>query len=77
MSEDLVNAPNHYHKGGVDVLTFVDGKLSSERIAGFYQINILKYVTRYQEKNGIEDLQKAEFYLKKLIELESENNEHK
>lgn len=77
IQEDIVNTPNHYHKGGVDVLTFVDGKLSSERIAGFYQINILKYVTRYKEKNGIEDLNKAEFYLKKLIELENKNNEHK
>lgn len=74
MSEDLVNKPNHYHKGGVDVLSFVDGKLSSERIAGFYQINILKYTTRYKDKNGVEDLKKAEFYLKKLIELENKND---
>jgi hypothetical protein len=69
--EDIINKPNHYHKGGTDVLSFVDGKLDRERIAGFHQINVLKYVTRYKEKNGLEDLQKAMFYLKALIDLES------
>jgi len=63
--------PNHYHKGGIDLLTFIDKKLSKERKAGFYQINILKYLTRYQDKNGVEDLKKAQYYLNKLIELES------
>lgn len=70
VKEDVVNKPSHYHKGGIDLLTYVDGKLSKERIAGFYQMNILKYVARYTEKNGVQDLEKAEFYLKKLIELE-------
>jgi len=72
---DIINKPNHYHKGGIDVLGFVEGKLSAERKAGFYQINILKYVTRYAEKNGVEDLKKARFYLEKLIELEGETND--
>ena len=34
---------------------------------GFLEGNIIKYVTRYKEKNGIEDLHKAEWYLAKLI----------
>ena len=68
--EDNINSPSHYHKGGIDVIGFCKGKLSEERQAGFFQMNILKYVTRYTEKNGIEDLEKARFYLDKLIELE-------
>lgn len=68
--EDIINKPSHYHKGGVDVIGFVEGKLSEERLAGFYQINVLKYVTRYQDKNNLEDLKKAQFYLNKLIDLE-------
>ena len=34
----------------------------------FCQGNVVKYVTRFKFKNGLEDLKKAEFYIKKLIE---------
>ena len=34
----------------------------------FFQGNIIKYVSRYKEKGGIEDLRKAQHYLEKLIE---------
>jgi hypothetical protein len=33
----------------------------------FIEGNIVKYVSRYKDKNGIEDLQKAKWYLEKLI----------
>ena len=36
---------------------------------GFFEGNIVKYVTRYQRKNGIKDLEKAKHFLEKLIEL--------
>ncbi len=35
----------------------------------FIEGNIIKYVCRYKQKNGVEDLQKAKEYLNKLIEL--------
>lgn len=38
---------------------------------GFLAGNIVKYVTRYQQKNGVEDLKKARHYIDLLIELES------
>lgn len=37
----------------------------------FLQGNVIKYVTRYKDKNGVEDLHKAVHYLEKLIEVES------
>ena len=37
---------------------------------GFLEGNIVKYITRYKEKGGVVDLQKAKHYLEKLIELE-------
>lgn len=40
----------------------------------FFAGNIVKYILRYQFKNGLEDLQKAEHYIKKLIELEKDKN---
>lgn len=36
---------------------------------GFFEGNIIKYVSRYKEKGGIEDLKKAQHYLEKLIEI--------
>ena len=36
---------------------------------GYLEGNIIKYVTRYKQKNGIEDLRKAQHYLEKLIEV--------
>lgn len=38
---------------------------------GFFEGNVLKYITRWQSKNGIEDLKKARHYLDLLIDLES------
>lgn len=35
---------------------------------GYMEGNIIKYVTRYKEKGGVEDLKKARHYLDKLIE---------
>lgn len=37
---------------------------------GFLEGNIIKYVSRYNIKNGVEDLKKAKHYLEKLIERE-------
>ena len=38
---------------------------------GFCVGNVIKYVSRYKEKNGIQDLEKARHYLDILIQLES------
>ena len=38
---------------------------------GFFEGNVLKYISRWKQKNGIADLQKAKHYIDLLIELES------
>lgn len=62
--------PEHYERNGIDVLDFADMQFSKEENKGFYRINILKYVTRYDRKGGLSDLKKAADYLKLLIDLE-------
>lgn len=62
----------HYNRNGIDVIKFSELQFGKDELKGFYRINVLKYVTRYDRKNGIEDLRKAEVYLAKLIELEGE-----
>ena len=39
----------------------------------YLQGNVIKYVTRYKDKNGVEDLQKAKHYIDLLIELEDKD----
>ena len=54
-----------YYGTGIDVIEFcLRNNLT------FMQGNVIKYVTRYKEKNGIEDLQKAKEYIDRLIEFE-------
>ena len=57
--------PSYYHKGKVDTIKFC-----LENDLDFLQGNIVKYVVRYKEKNGLEDLNKAKEYLDRLIESE-------
>lgn len=68
---DNVNKPSHYHTGNIDVIKFSEENFSNEELKGFCRINAIKYITRYDKKNGIEDLDKAIFYINKLKELES------
>lgn len=70
---NTIDKPAHYHMNGIDVIGFSELQFSADELKGFYRINVLKYVTRFDRKNGLEDLKKAEFYLKKLIEMEDKN----
>ena len=42
---------------------------------GFLAGNVIKYVFRFKRKNGKEDLQKAEWYLSKLMEVQEDNEQ--
>ena len=60
--------PTHYNKG-IEMWYYAHShKLD------FFEGNVVKYVTRWKQKNGIEDLKKAKQYLDKLIELNESNN---
>jgi hypothetical protein len=67
-SKERVIHPNHYNKG-VEMWDYAyTHKLD------FFEGNIVKYITRWKDKNGVEDLKKARQYLDKLIELNESNN---
>ena len=71
---DNVNCPKHYCKGGVESIDFVRAAVSN--LSGFEAVcvaNIIKYMWRYKEKNGLEDVMKAAKYLEWLQE-EVKNN---
>ena len=43
---------------------------------GFFEGNVIKYVTRWRDKGGLADLRKARHYLDMLIELESNDGQN-
>ena len=74
---DDINFPAHYHKGGIDVIGFAEKQFSVEESRGFYRISALKYITRFQDKGApVKDLNKAKFFINKLIELEEMEDEN-
>ena len=65
--------PPYYHKGSYDVIEFCN-----KYEIGFVTGNIIKYLVRYKNKNGIEDLKKAKEYLnRRYIENLIIDNEDK
>ena len=59
---DNIN-PEHYTQG-IECIDYITSKNMS-----FLEGNVIKYVTRYKMKNGLEDLKKAQWYLNRLIEI--------
>ena len=68
---NMVDNPPHYNQAGIECLDAIEAA-TGEGYEFYLQGNILKYLWRYRYKNGLEDLKKAEFYLKRLIEVEKE-----
>ena len=64
---DNVNHPKHYLKGGLECIQVVKAQLTSEQYEGYLYGNVIKYMWRWKEKNGLEDLRKANHYLDWLI----------
>lgn len=76
---DKVNHPDHYKsETGMEVIDVIEAfTFDLKGIEATDTGNILKYICRWKKKNGLEDLKKAEWYLKHLIDhvekLEKEN----
>lgn len=71
--KDIINHPEHYTKGGIEVREFIDSwKLD------FNSGNVIKYVVRAPYKGTeLQDLKKAQNYLNHLIELKEKEEANK
>ena len=69
---DMVNHPSHYTQGGIECIDALKAAtVSKTGIEAVCTANVIKYLWRYEEKNGIEDVKKARWYIDRLIkELE-------
>lgn len=60
-------SPQHYKLGGIETIDYIKAKTSKEQFQGYLIGNVIKYISRFENKNGVEDLEKAKWYLDKLI----------
>ena len=72
---DAIN-PQHYQKGGVECIDAIEASMTEEAFKGFLKGNCIKYLYRYENKNGAEDLKKAQWYLSRLLTV-LDNNQDK
>ena len=70
---DNVNSPKHYLKGGLECIQVIKAQLTPEQYKGYLYGNVLKYMWRWPDKNGLEDLRKAAHYLMWLQEEVKKN----
>jgi Cdc6-like AAA superfamily ATPase len=65
-SELLLNVANsqHYKGFAIEPIQYIEANN-----LGFHEGNIIKYVSRWRQKDGLADLRKAKFYIERLIEL--------
>lgn len=71
---DNVNHPSHYTQGGVECIEAL--KSATSNLMGIEAVctaNAIKYLWRWKEKNGVEDLNKAKWYIDYLINLSVKN----
>ena len=72
---DKVNHPAHYTQGGIECIEAIRAA-TGEGFPDYCRGNVIKYIWRYAQKNGVEDLKKAAVYLQWMIDyLEEKTND--
>jgi hypothetical protein len=71
LQEDKVNHPSHYKdQGSIECIEAIESQLTPEEYQGYLRGNCVKYLWRWKNKGGVEDLKKTRWYLDRLIETE-------
>lgn len=74
-AKDNVNHPSHYTQGKVECIDALESAtIGKSGIEAVCVANVIKYLWRYEEKNGLEDVKKAKFYLNRLLTTLENNN---
>ena len=68
-ASEAVEHPAHYNAGGIECIDAIEAALACQRepVQAFLTGQVLKYLWRWPLKGGVEDLEKARFYLERLI----------
>lgn len=71
---DSVHHPKHYETyiDGLETIDIIYAALGPELFKGYCRGNVLKYLLRADQKNGVEDLEKAAVYLDWEIQVKKQ-----
>lgn len=71
LDDDPVNPAHYmsYYKDGIDCITAMKHAFGEEAVQHFCITNVFKYIWRHMSKNGMQDIEKAVWYLNKYLEL--------
>ena len=69
---DMVNHPKHYTSGtlGIEVINTMEMCSTEDEFMGYLRCNALKYISRFENKNGLEDVKKCAWYVKKYLTVQ-------
>lgn len=71
MTKNNVDHPAHYTVGKVECIDALESATAGlSGIDAVCVANVIKYLWRFKHKNGVEDLEKARWYLNKLISVQ-------
>ena len=68
LTHNPVEHPSHYCQGGIECIKAIEAAMPPEGFQDYCKGNVLKYIWRWRDKAGVEDLKKAKVYLEWLIE---------
>ena len=71
-TNDTVNHPSHYTQGGIECIDAIRASMTADGFCDYCKGNIIKYIWRWRDKGGVEDLRKASVYLDWLINAADE-----
>ena len=73
---DNVNHPAHYEAStSIECIEAMELMFGEQAVYDFCLCNAYKYIWRHKNKNGLEDLDKAEWYLNKASEMQEHADE--
>ncbi len=64
---DAVNHPSHYTSGKIECIDAIESALTPEEFRGYLKGNTLKYTWRERNKGGDESMEKAKWYIDRLL----------
>lgn len=68
--EDVVNHPSHYASScSIECIDAMECMFGTDKLISFCLMNTFKYIWRFKNKNGSEDLEKARWYLGKATKV--------
>lgn len=74
---DMVNQPPHYTQGGIECIDAIKAAITGKPPYEAWLVGqVIRYLWRYNFKNGVQDIEKAQFYINKLLQevKNSDNN---